>query len=38
MPPKIPPMAGPSVNPIPNAAPIKPNADARFSGVVTSVM
>src|SRR6184192_1655930 len=33
-----PPIAGPNVNPMPNATPIRPNAPARFSFGVTSAM
>src|SRR5258708_37869721 len=36
MAPRIPPSAGPSTNPMPNAAPIRPKLAARFSGGVTS--
>ena len=38
MSPRKPPISGPKMNPSPNAAPIIPNAPARFSGGVTSAM
>src|SRR5260370_27275141 len=36
MAPRSPPSAGPSMNPMPNAAPMSPKLAARFSGGVTS--